>query len=921
MSVNIEEILKHLGWTDGFQIPIANAENKALEEELAKLSLRKQKCKTSLDIVNNRFQALNEHFKYVSQENEQTQKLITAHKQHYDALENAYHTTKAENQNTIRAIKTNTNQLKESEEMQNQRKNDLIKQVAKADKLKAEMDWDAEALKAWEEALKKRDEDIELLRKFFKDDDRKFNQLEAKRQHLQAELATMRGKVAKLAVNSDNCEHMIERSGKVIKQLTVERDALINQWKDTVKMLQQRDNDIIRTQEEMYHVQEMIQKQEEKLEQENKFLENEKRNNRNLELEIQEANNVNSKLRREMADLYQMLLLMNTDYHTLKRQVSAAAHHLKNERLKAKRMDEVFAEKEVLCAKYADEVAILEDKLHETKNCAMTSEDRIKRIEKMIEHEEKLYNISLADTEKTNGVLFRSEQQLKEQKALGKNLEIEINTGACTTAQLRKHIQSERKELDRIKEVVYEMEFRIDECEKKLYELSDVKFVEISEEKQQKIQELEKTLSDHKELQHSLQNQVDRLREEMRRLTTVIAADKEVLEALENKCENFLLVYEISQKQIAAAKKSIQEKQVEENMMRLRINQIEKDKKKEEKQIFNLEKFRLNLDQAMKERQLEINTQKMILQTKKRNLEEDKGRLKADISLRKLKIDQYQKKYHLALTGLGKDEEGQTMSVTHFKIKNAQEKFFLQQEGDELDKKIKTAEKEIVALENTLKIINITNNSFKNSLSPVKDTDPEIKDMKELQDQLKAANNELKLHKTELAAKQKEFSELEQQFQTLEGEVQQHEQVVQNLEDEIFNVKKQELDKTEKLKRVECELKKLVKQLDKKDKQDLYKYNRDFEIRHLQETNKRVLDQFREFTITYPEMSPMITKYLTENNLELPENKKTPSSYSTLSTPSLCNSTEIQNTQRSTASRDSSSSNVSLNKIELALKI
>ncbi|XP_056637755.1 coiled-coil domain-containing protein 39 [Diorhabda sublineata] len=978
MSVNIEEILKHLGWTDGFQIPIANAENKALEEELAKLSLRKQKCKTSLDIVNNRFQALNEHFKYVSQENEQTQKLITAHKQHYDALENAYHTTKAENQNTIRAIKTNTNQLKESEEMQNQRKNDLIKQVAKADKLKAEMDWDAEALKAWEEALKKRDEDIELLRKFFKDDDRKFNQLEAKRQHLQAELATMRGKVAKLAVNSDNCEHMIERSGKVIKQLTVERDALINQWKDTVKMLQQRDNDIIRTQEEMYHVQEMIQKQEEKLEQENKFLENEKRNNRNLELEIQEANNVNSKLRREMADLYQMLLLMNTDvsillksknykyeddliekrfrtplfssdnglqkialglikftlyrdvlyksssnfqYHTLKRQVSAAAHHLKNERLKAKRMDEVFAEKEVLCAKYAEEVAILEDKLHETKNCAMTSEDRIKRIEKIIEHEEKLYNISLADTEKTNGVLFRSEQQLKEQKALGKNLEIEINTGACTTAQLRKHIQSERKELDRIKEVVYEMEFRIDECEKKLYELSDVKFVEISEEKQQKIQELEKTLSDHKELQHSLQNQVDRLREEMRRLTTVIAADKEVLEALENKCENFLLVYEISQKQIAAAKKSIQEKQVEENMMRLRINQIEKDKKKEEKQIFNLEKFRLNLDQAMKERQLEINTQKMILQTKKRNLEEDKGRLKADISLRKLKIDQYQKKYHLALTGLGKDEEGQTMSVTHFKIKNAQEKFFLQQEGDELDKKIKTAEKEIVALENTLKIINITNNSFKNSLSPVKDTDPEIKDMKELQDQLKAANNELKLHKTELAAKQKEFSELEQQFETLEGEVQQHEQIVQNLEDEIFNVKKQELDKTEKLKRVECELKKLVKQLDKKDKQDLYKYNRDFEIRHLQETNKRVLDQFREFTITYPEMSPMITKYLTENNLELPENKKTPSSYSTLSTPSLCNSTEIQNTQRSTASRDSSSSNVSLNKIELALKI
>uniref|UniRef100_A0A6P7GYN5 Coiled-coil domain-containing protein 39 n=1 Tax=Diabrotica virgifera virgifera TaxID=50390 RepID=A0A6P7GYN5_DIAVI len=597
MSLNLEDVLKNLGWTDGFQIPIANAENKALEEELAKLSLRKQKGKTGLEILSSRLEGLNDHYKYVIQENEQTQKLITAHKQQLDALEDAYHTTKAENQNTLHAIKTGGNQLKEAEDLQTHRKSDLIKQVARADKLKAEMDWDAEALKAWDEALKKRDEDIELLRKFFQDDDRRFNHLEARRQHLQNELGIMRKKIARIAATSDNCEQMIQRSGKVMKQLTVERDALITQWKASVKMLQQRDSDIMKSQEQLCHVQEMIEKQQEKLEEENTFLENEKRNNRTLEMEIQEANNANSRLKREMADMYQVLLTMNTDYHTLKRQVSTAANHLKNERLKGKRMDEQFTEKEALCAQYTEEVATLQKKLEEVKNSAMTSEERIKSIEKIIEQEEKLYNINLADIEKTNGVLFRSEQTLKEQREIGKNLAIEIDTGACTTAQLRKHIQTERKELERIKEVVYEMEFRIDECEKKLYELSEVKYVEVSEEKQQKLDELEKTLSDYKELQHSLQIQVDRLREEMRRLTTVITADKEVLDTLKNKCENFLLVYEISQKHIVVAKRSVQEKQVEENMMRLRINQIEKDKKKEEKQIFNLEKFKLNLEQ------------------------------------------------------------------------------------------------------------------------------------------------------------------------------------------------------------------------------------------------------------------------------------------------------------------------------------
>lgn len=45
----------------------------------------------------------------------------------------------------------------------------------------------------------------------------------------------------------------------------------------------------------------------------------------------------------------------------------------------------------------------------------------------------------------------------------------------------------------------------------------------------------------------------------------------------------------------------------------------------------------------------------------------------------------------------------------------------LQQQGDELDQKIKIAEKEIVAIENTLKMVNLTNMAFKNNLSQLKD--------------------------------------------------------------------------------------------------------------------------------------------------------------------------------------------------------
>lgn len=123
----------------------------------------------------------------------------------------------------------------------------------------------------------------------------------------------------------------------------------------------------------------------------------------------------------------------------------------------------------------------------------------------------------------------------------------------------------------------------------------------------------------------------------------------------------------------------------------------------------------------MRERQIEINTHKEILSAKKRNLNEEKGRLKRDIGARLAKIDQLQKRFHIAIMSLGKDEDGQPLSVTHFKIKNAQEKYMLQQEGDELDAKVKRAEKEIVAMENTLRVVNTANVTYRQSLSAVEE--------------------------------------------------------------------------------------------------------------------------------------------------------------------------------------------------------
>lgn len=73
MSNYLGEILKSLGWEDGFQIPVANRENKELEAEVARLTLQRVKEKTTFETSTVKLENLENHLKYVKQESEQNQ--------------------------------------------------------------------------------------------------------------------------------------------------------------------------------------------------------------------------------------------------------------------------------------------------------------------------------------------------------------------------------------------------------------------------------------------------------------------------------------------------------------------------------------------------------------------------------------------------------------------------------------------------------------------------------------------------------------------------------------------------------------------------------------------------------------------------------------------------------------------------------
>lgn len=72
--------------------------------------------------------------------------------------------------------------------------------------------------------------------------------------------------------------------------------------------------------------------------------------------------------------------------------------------------------------------------------------------------------------------------------------------------------------------------------------------------------------------------------------------DDEQLAILKNKLQDQLLRFEKGRKHTNLAKQRTQEKQVEENLLRLRVSQIQKARDKEDKNIYNLQKMRLELE-------------------------------------------------------------------------------------------------------------------------------------------------------------------------------------------------------------------------------------------------------------------------------------------------------------------------------------
>lgn len=157
------------------------------------------------------------------------------------------------------------------------------------------------------------------------------------------------------------------------------------------------------------------------------------------------------------------------------------------------------------------------------------------------------------------------------------------------------------------------------------------------------------------------------------------------------------------------------ERLVEHSLLKMRLHQLQSMFEKQMGKFYDLAVHKSQLQLAIDERMVDLRSRMNILTLKRKQLYDERSLLMADIIERRSKIDALRARFELTNEVLGKNEDGTIISVVQLKIETAQKKECLMQRGSELNERVIAAENDIKALENTLILVNYSNDQWRRS--------------------------------------------------------------------------------------------------------------------------------------------------------------------------------------------------------------
>ncbi|KAF6117809.1 coiled-coil domain containing 39 [Phyllostomus discolor] len=459
------EFLAELHWEDGFAIPVANKENKLLEDQLSKLQDEKSCLQDQLRDYEERINALTSHLKNVKQEFSFTQSLCKAREHEIESEEHFKIIAERELSRMKTEIQRLQSEMASVQEKKSDKESNIFKLTHKLDGLKCQMNWDQQALEAWLEESAHKDSDALTLQKYAQRDDNKIRALT-----LQLERLTLEGNRKKKLLDNELTETLsaqleLEKAAQDFRKIHNERQELIKQWENTIEQMQKRDQDIDNCALALSKVKQEIREKESLVKEKIKFLESEIGNNVEYEKKISVADRKVLKCRMEYQHHEANRNQLKDELDSLKATVNRSSSDLEALRKNTSQIKKDIHEETTRLCKIKHYNEITKKKLKEITEKTMSAEEKATSLEDMLKEEDKSVKNDLYFIKKSNSKnsdekeslmnkmnelnLFndRSEKELNKVKAFKQDLMIEDNLLKLQVKRTREMLHSKAEEV------------------------------------------------------------------------------------------------------------------------------------------------------------------------------------------------------------------------------------------------------------------------------------------------------------------------------------------------------------------------------------------------------------------------------------------------------------------------------------------
>ncbi|SPP84569.1 coiled-coil domain-containing protein 39 [Drosophila guanche] len=886
------EAMASMGWTVDADIPMANAENLAILKELEGMRLMKLELMHYMNMLDERDQAVVRHAKNIEGTIQQNETLYNSLQK--DVVKEAHRVQLVilERHKIKEDLRKTQKELEEYTEYAEFTQRKICLNRREIDDLTSRIKSAKTTLMEWTEAMEDGNKGYQLIEKYYLDDQQKARELNTRRQQLQADIDKRRKLVVQLYDEQNTLEKNLERTACLYRAAHVERRQMVETWKNAVNQMTQRENDIQRSESECAMLMEEAGTIAQQYKQQDQQLDEVIENNRQVEYGIEALNTETSDMKNLIQQVIDAAILKDREIDSLRKELENLSNRVHVQRMENRNLVKQREAKKQEIEGFTAAMEQVTGRLKSLENKALNADQRLKILEDMMESEEEMLKNLEKEQQKVNDLLFRTQRQVTELKDEEKTLQVQNDSLACTLAALKRNQRQVNHELQRQTEIHYNLCFKFLKVERRYALMSGSQDDPEVEERNLKIlSNLEHEYEKLQRLIATTEAQNKKLNYNMNNMVIQYNADEKELDMVRFKIKEAQVYCEGTVKRLRMNRFENSERIVELNMVKMRCSDLEIGIGGCDQGSFDLEQHRIIFQRAIKDRTVELRSQEDVLQLKRKHLNEELSTLKADLGERRKQIEAMRSRFELTSRLLGKNDDGSLVTSTQLKVESAQSRQLMADEGDALNKKVLKAEQEVIALENTLRQFDRSNNNFRKTFEPA---DENSKDRERAEAELKQLEEAYARDVATLKQLRCKKNRYDQKLTALKGE---EDDLITRLEgakrqrgehtEELEKLQRDLDDQRTKLERANREIRMQLREIKQRPISEdfLEHFERDLNLQELEARNSKALNMLVDMANS-DENGPEIIDQLLQKGLKLPQHLKRTRSCVSWKTPS-----------------------------------